>query len=51
MNNYKMYINKLSCWYKKQRNYLLCLLVLDQICHISLANRVDPDQAAVTRVA
>ena len=41
MNNY---INKLSCWFIEQRNYLSGLVVYDKIYHISIANRVDPDQ-------
>ena len=47
MNNY---INKLSCCYKELRNYLSGPLVKDQIYHISIANRKDVDQAALTRL-
>ena len=48
MNNY---INKLSCWYIEQRNYLSGPVEKDEIYHISIANRVDPDQAALKRAA
>ena len=41
--------DKRSRWYMEQRQYLSGLLTLDQVCHISIANRVDPDQADLTR--
>ena len=48
MNNY---VNKLSLWYIEQGIYLLGPVVYDQIYHISIVNRADPDQAALARAA
>ena len=45
------YINKLSCWYKEQINYLSGPVGSDQIHSISIANRVEPDPAALRRAA
>ena len=44
-------INKLSCCYIEKRNYLSGPVMQDQIYHSSIAKRVDPDQAALTRAA
>ena len=41
------YINKLSCWYIVQSNYLSGPLVYDQIYHISISKQSIPDQAAL----
>ena len=41
----KKFMNKLSHLYVEQRKCLSGPVVYDQIYHISIANRVDPDQA------
>ena len=48
MNNY---INKLSCWLKNKEIICRVLLCGIRYYHISIANREDPDQAALTRAA
>ena len=40
------YINKLSCWYIEQRNYMILhVLVRSTSVGLDIANRVDPDRA------